>query len=310
MNIYNSQIFSDILPYRENICAVFVTYHPDGRFPERVDLIARQVSHIIIVDNCSNDEAKQMLRSMTESNGNLEIIENIDNLGIATALNQGVRRALELGFAWALTMDQDTWPNENLVETLVNIYDAHPNRKKVKMIGANFIHEGSDKTYLKCNENEFMFIEKEVAITSGSLMSIPAFVEIGPFREDYFIDSVDHEYCLRLRSNGFKVILSCKPLMIHPLGDVKIHRFLWKNLVISNHSPLRRYYINRNRLFLTKEYFWKETVWISYLMLSIVKQWICIILFEDLKMKKLKASLLGLQHGILNRMGKLQENDF
>ena len=51
-----------------------------------------------------------------------EIILNKENLGIATALNIGVRKALENGYEWILTMDQDPEVDYNGIRK-INVLD-------------------------------------------------------------------------------------------------------------------------------------------------------------------------------------------
>jgi rhamnosyltransferase len=292
-------------PGKETVCAIYVTYHPDAKFPERIARIAPQVAYIIIVDNHSNEDALSMLHDLRKS-VNCELIENKENLGIATALNQGARRAIELGYAWALTLDQDSWPEAHLVATLTEIYTAHPHREEVKIIGSNYRSHITNYVFLQCRDAESNFIETETVITSCSIMSLKAFEEVGPFRDDFFIDQVDHEYCLRLRSYGYKVIISCKPLMIHPLGNQTRHKILWKRPVCLNQPPLRRYYMTRNRFVLYKTYIFKEPSWVMGNLDAALKEAILIILFEDQKIKKIMAMLIGIFHAISGGMGRLQ----
>jgi len=295
---------NEVPPHKETICAVYVTYHPDANLPERMGRIARQVGHIVIVDNHSDEEAVHMLRALCQAE-NAELIENKENLGIAAALNQGVTRAIELGYSWALTLDQDSWPEPRLVDALDKIYASHPEREKVKMIGSNYILPATGHMAFEPGSTTPSFIETECVITSGSLMSLKAFEEVGPFREDFFIDQVDDEYCLRLRSYGYKVLISSKPLMIHSCGNVSIRKHLWRE-VCSNHSPLRRYYITRNRLILYRIYACKEPYWVKHSLRTMLGEIRLIILCEDRKIKKLLAILLGILHAILGRMGRIQ----
>jgi rhamnosyltransferase len=296
----------DIAPRRETICAVYVTFHPDGKFPQRMARIAPQVTGIVIVDNHSSKEAVSMLRRLCES-GKVELIENKENLGIATGLNQGARRAIEHGYAWALTLDQDSWPETDLVTTLSEIYATHPDRQKVKMLGSNYRSEATGYIALNCARIPSDFLERETVITSCALMSLQAFEEIGQFRDDFFIDQVDDEYCLRLRAFNYKVILSCKPLMVHLLGNETVHRILWKHPICSNQAPLRRYYIMRNRTVLYRKYFCREPFWAIRSLHAAVREIILIILLEDQKLEKLQAILLGIWHAFLGRMGRLED---
>lgn len=306
MTTLKQERLNGVLPKKGNICAVVVTYHPDAQFPKRVAKIIAQVSQIVIVDNHSSEQARQMLRTLTV-NGKIELIENQFNLGIATALNQGVKRAIEMGYAWALILDQDSWPWPSMVATLAEIYYSHPNKGEVGIIGSNYMDPSTELPALACEDNVAYYLEVKTVITSGALLSLKLFKVIGPFRDDFFIDQVDHEYCLRLRSYGYKVIISCKPLMAHSIGSQTRHKFLWKRQVYcSNHSPLRRYYITRNRLTLYRIYLFKEPRWVFRSFRAMLKETILIVLFEDQKTQKLKAIFLGIWHALIGRMGKLQ----
>jgi rhamnosyltransferase len=292
-------------PRKEAICAIYVTFHPDKKFCERLAQIVPQVDRIIIVDNHSNEKAVEMLRTLcAEVNG--ELIENEQNRGIATALNQGIRRAIELGYPWALTFDQDSCPEQDLVKTLSEIYANHPERGKVKIIGSNYRSPitGNPSLSFK-NITSTSFAERTVVITSGSLMCLAAYREVGPFRDDFFIDLVDHEYCLRIRSRGYKVLISCKALITHALGSESSHRFLWDQ-VCYNHSPLRKYYIIRNCLITCKLYSYREPRWVIRRIGGIFKEVFLVIAFEKEKLKKLQAMLLGVLHAMSGQMGRLQ----
>ena len=61
-------------------------------------------------------------------------------------------------------------------------------------------------------------------ITSGSLLALAVFRRVGPMREDFFIDAVDFQYCLRLRRHGYKVIETLLPTLIHPIGAPTLQR--------------------------------------------------------------------------------------
>jgi rhamnosyltransferase len=295
----------EVLPGKGTICAVFVTYHPDVKFPERLAQIVPQVAHIVIVDNGSDDEAVRTLRLLCEFvNG--ELIANGENLGIATALNQGARRAIERGYAWALMLDQDSWPEADLVTTLSEIYRTHPDRQKVQMLGSNYRSAATGYIALDCNNIPSNFVERKAVITSGSLLSLEAFKEIGQFRDDFFIDQVDDEYCLRLRAHGYTVIISCKPLIVHSLGSETRHKFLWKRPVCSNQPPLRKYYVTRNRIILYREYFFKEREWAIQSLRSMFREILLIFLYEDQKIAKLRAIALGVWHAFTGNMGRLE----
>ena len=97
-------------PQRDTICAVIVTYNPDAALPDRLGMIVEQVGSVVIVDNGSEPPALDMLRSLPPRE-NTQLIFNDENIGLASALNQGVERAREVGADWVLLLDHDTEPH-------------------------------------------------------------------------------------------------------------------------------------------------------------------------------------------------------
>ena len=60
-------------------------------------------------------------------------------------------------------------------------------------------------------------------------------------REDFFIDALDIEWCLRAKSLGYEVAMTNKAMMKHSIGEEA-------NNKIEGHSPFREFYICRNSI--------------------------------------------------------------
>jgi rhamnosyltransferase len=281
-----------------DICAVVVTYHPDPDFPGRVAIIAEQVGRVVIVDNGSDSLAVEMLYRISLQ-PNIHLILNHDNLGIATALNQGVRCAKHGGYAWALTFDQDTVAEAKMVDTLLGVYASFDQKSKLAVLGSNYWTENGRKPPFPEEINQYAWTEEIDVITSGSFISIAAFEVIGSFRDIFFIDRVDTEYCLRARSKGFKIILTQMPIMRHSIGASSTHRLLCKRTGTTNHSPLRRYYYARNLFILAREYWRAEPVWVRSRLYAWAKAIVLLCLFESDRLTKLKSIAAGVFDGLM-----------
>lgn len=297
-------------PCSENICAIIVTYFPDYKFTERLERIRRQVRHTIIVDN--TPEEKHSVSSLQFSDSSTEVISNNDNLGVGEALNQGMTRALELGYPWTITFDQDTWIHDNLLSTLIGIYEQQPAPERVGIIGSNFVDENLHVSPFKSKEQQSSFAEVKTVITSGSLTSTASFLAVGPFRSDFFIDFIDHEYCLRLQKFGYKVLVSTVPTMVHALGDATAFQVgagaTKLSLVLSNRPPLRRYYMTRNSIQLAKMYFRCEPSAVLRMLASILGFALLKIPFEKAgRLKKCFAVFYGAFDGLRSKSGKADE---
>ena len=279
---------------------MIVTYNPDDSFVARFQHLATQVGNVIVVDNHSADAAVCMLTEAIATL-NLTLIANSENLGIASALNIGLERATAAGFEWVLLLDQDTLPALDMVEILREAYDQFPDKHRLAVIGSNFKNPRTGQTrYSPEVTDGCCWREMEAVITSGSLVSICAFQEIGAYRSEYFIDCVDFEYCLRARSKGFKVIIAKKAGMWHAIGESTPRRLLWKTVHPTRYSPVRRYYMMRNNIALAKEYLYQEPRWTLRTLNSVLKSLLVLCVFEDQKWAKIKIATMGLLDGLLS----------
>lgn len=292
------------IPTPPSIAAVVVTFHPDGNFPARLARVRTQVNHVIVVDNGSDASARGMLETLSREGG-IELIANAENLGVAHALNQGAARAAAGGYPWLLTLDQDTALHEDAVVKIAAALAACPFADHVGVAAANFMVECFGRPFA-VDHGAAPFIETASAITSGSLLRLAAYCAAGPFRNDYFIDFIDNEYCLRLRGHGWRVIHTRAPAMDHAIGAPRRYRLFWMRPVSSNHSALRRYYITRNRLWTNVRYFRAEPRAVVADYYRILGEMFLFTMFEDRKAAKLWATLHGAWHAILGRGGKLQ----
>ncbi len=291
---------------KEQTCAVIVTYHPDGGLPRRVAGIAQQVGAVVIVDNHSSDEARRMLRDLCAGSPNVDLIANRENRGVAAALNQGIEWARARGYAWALTLDQDTIPMDSLVPTLAAVYEEARATKRIAVIGSNYVDGdpgGEGARWRAGDDDGRTWIETATVLTSGSALSLSAFEVVGPFREELFIDHVDHEYCLRARASGFSVILARNPVMTLSIGAATNHRLLWKEFRTANHPAQRWYFSSRNLTVLVRQYWRREFRWALAAAVWHLKTTFVMALFEEERLAKLREAATGLWDGLRRRLG-------
>lgn len=291
---------------KDTISAVVVAHNPDGGFPRRVVQLHEQVACVVLVDNGSQARVAEQIEALKSPE--IVVIRNAQNLGVATALNQGVMRARERGAEYVLLLDQDTVPAGNMVAELVAIYRCSQSGRTVGLVGSNYRDVNTGREGFRGSRGcATPYTEPTTVITSGTLLSIDAYNHVGPFRDDLFIDQVDHEYCLRLRSRGHRVLMSRAPLMDHSIGRGRLVGLLGKALVCLNEPPLRKYYATRNRLILFRTYMFREPRWTLIEIARVYKEIVLIILFEEAKLRKLTAIVLGIWHFLKGRTGPLSE---
>ncbi len=289
---------------KKSILAIVVTYHPDNSFAERFEHLAGQVGGVLIVDNNSGPAAVSMLREAA-ARLDMDLILNSENVGLGAALNMGVAHAVANGYRWALLFDQDTVPGSHIVEGLCQAYDDFPRKDRLAIIGSNYSEPDTGKLrFSPLATDGRSWKERRVVITSGSLLSLPAYQVLGPFRDEYFVDCVDLEYCLRARSRGFRVIATSKSLMIHDVGEPTRHRLPWQQIDVSNHNRLRRYYMVRNNIDLARKYVLREPAWVLASLWTRFKSMILLCMFEDDKLAKVRYSAMGLFDGLRSKFDR------
>jgi len=294
---------ADDLTNGQDVCAVAVTYHPDAKFPMRVERILGEVAALVIVDNGSDDAELRMLRDLA-ANSLITLISNGENLGIARALNIGIGRAIALGFKWALLLDQDTWVDDDMVQTLIAAGAAHPDRDRLGVIGSGYRNANDPLQEQKDETVDDNWEEVASVITSGSLLPLKAHAAIGAFREEFFIDHVDTEYCLRARAMGYRVIRTRKPIMSHAIGAISRHEVLWMKKWTFNHAADRRYYFARNDTVLLREFgHYGMGLWALKSFGRCVRLCKRIALYEQKKTTKIIAVAQGWWDGVRGHMG-------
>lgn len=289
----------------ENVCGVIVTYNPDCSITDNVLALLPQVAMVFVVDNGSSESSLAYLSEL-HTFDNVTLIRNGANLGIAAAFNIGVRKAGEAGCRWVATFDQDSRVPAGFIALLLATLEQCPFKDQVALIAPLLQDPVTGLSGSHGSKGERVpFEEVPVTISSGCLLRYEAFERAGLFDEALFIDYVDHEYCLRLRSAGFRLIESKSAVLEHRIGATTRHAILGMPVKVTNHLPLRRYYMTRNRLLLYWRYGRHFPVWAVNDCFCMLKELVGIVLFEEQKMEKLAMMLLGFVHCLTGRRGQL-----
>ncbi len=129
----------------DRVCAVVTTFFPDAGFPERLERIAAQLSRVIVVDNCTTGEIVVNLERALGVKENILCIRNHENLGVATARNQGICQVLaeERDCDWIVTFDQNSLQAGDMVERMLTIWKSQPYPEKLMVAGPRTVFFGS-----------------------------------------------------------------------------------------------------------------------------------------------------------------------
>jgi rhamnosyltransferase len=283
-----------------DVCAVIVTFHPDDDVFANVERITQQVDEVLVVDNGSTPAELASLYNSASRLG-FSIIANGDNLGIATALNAGIRWAEQQGFCWIIFFDQDSTVTDGFIDSMMTAAVRHVPWNKMALFYPKYVDRRSGKE-LKISHHESSF--GGLARTSGSLIPMHIFRLAGHFVDEMFIDQVDYEFCFRLKRLGYHSALCPDASLVHSLGEWRQHKVLGLTFTSTHHSALRKYYLSRNRVWMVRHYWRLAPAWCARTLTAIVKDSLKILALEDQPWEKLKNVIRGVMDGLIGRMGR------
>lgn len=278
----------------KKIVAGIVLYNPDlERLKMNIEAIECNefVHQIVVVDNHSDNvaEAEQLLATHTQ----IHLIRNTKNVGIARALNQIAQYATEKGATWVLTLDQDSVVPENLIGEYLN----YTNLSNVGIIACRIVDMNYGQMHTSRTEG-WEYIEQ--CITSGSLLNLTAWKQVGGFCEELFIDGVDFDFCIRLRQKEYKVLRTNNTYLTHEIGHGRSVKIAGRKALVLNHTARRLYYIARNYLYIGITH-GEKVKWSK----EVMKRMLLVTLYEKDKLSKLRHMLRGIKHALKGELGEM-----
>lgn len=288
-------------PPNNRVCAVIVTFRPRTEDLGNLALVRPQVEDLVVVDNGSSGEELLSLRAASRLL-NFALIENGQNLGIAAALNIGVKWAESNDSEWVALFDQDSAVTGGFMQHMLADYRHFAGQRNILLLVPRYKDPQTGvERVCPMDEDGGPF----VTITSGSFLPVGAFSKCGYFKEELFIYTVDDEYSLRLRSSGYSIAVSPHAILLHASGVPSYYRLFGKQwFQTTNYRPGVRYYISRNRVWMTLMYGARYPRYVRGALRSSIIDFFKLAIAEEYRWTKVKMILLGFRDGLLGRMGK------
>jgi len=289
-------MFNRINGRYSDIAGLIVLYNPDQNIIGNIQSYINQLSMFYVVDNSEvyNNKIIETIKSFSIS----KYIFNGENLGIAKALNIGAEEAIKDGFKFLFTFDQDSKATPGMIETMISFL-AENDSSSIGILSPFQDNKG----YKKPPSNKITKVSN--IATSGNLLNLEAYKQVGPFLDELFIDYVDVEYCLRLNDSGFKVIRLNTAILLHNLGNIIKRRFLFRKVAVTNHSPLRLYYRTRNRFYVLRKYKYKFPLFSIHNFFRLFMETLKVACFERERIEKIRMMIKGYSHYKKNNFGRL-----
>lgn len=283
----------------KKVVAVVVTYNRKVLLEECIKALKNQTSKldIFIIDNFSTDGTEEMVKKYVDKN--LKYYNTGANLGGAGGFNYGMKKAYEGKYDYCWIMDDDTIPNKDSLETMID---------KAKEIKDNFsflssvalwkdgslcsmnvqkVSSNAIENYKSLNHN---LVQIDYASFVSCFINMKYIKEIGYPITDFFIYGDDMEYTMRLSTKAPGYLNPCS-IVTHKMGsNVGI------NIIDIEKERLGRYFYNfRNLCYIYKKYNQKEyrihKLKAHYLVLKILFK------AKDAKLKRISVIKKGMRAG-------------
>jgi rhamnosyltransferase len=225
--------------------AVIVAYYPDLALLHRViESVSAMVCEVVLVVNDLGDWPTSFGKSVF-------VYTPARNIGLAAAYNYGAEFARERGSTHLLLLDQDSVPSTGMVAKLLEPYSIHA---RVGAVGplwkdprtgeiAGFSVRYGEQKIPASDE----VLKVEFLISSGSLISLAAISEVGPFDNSLFIEHVDTDWALRAQAKGFALYGVGAAALEHTIGDAVL-ALPGSGRRVFAYPPERTYYLVRNSM--------------------------------------------------------------
>lgn len=235
------------------VTVVIPTLAADDRLHECLEGLDRQTHRefeVVVVDNSGKGLARQVALGPV-----VRVIENTRNVGFGGAINQAMRVSHT---AFVATLNDDAVPSprwlERLLAALDGRTDAGMGASQVRFYGEDCLDsagmlvcgDGSSRQRGHGRPPDDFPVTEEVLFPSGSaaLYRRRMLDEIGGFDEGFFLYCEDTDLGLRARWAGWKCLYVPEAVVEHRYSHST-----------GRASPLKAYYVERNRLFVLAKNF-------------------------------------------------------
>jgi len=279
------------------IAVVIVTFNRCNELVKTISAIQNQgiiENDIIVINNNSTDNTKNILDSNYKNIQSIHLNENIASAG---GFSKGMQTAYEKGYDWVWLFNDDSRPVEGSLKSML----AHLNSDKIQ-IGLLKIankDENNKAVLLYWNgvrkpvsvdvSNEI--VQTDLITFDGCIISKKTIEKIGYCDPLYFMGTYEFDYCLKAKDAGIGVYTL-------PNGLIEDGKLGGKN----GTPPWRQYYNTRNHLWLALNR--KSFVIFKGWLIREIKYTLSIILSGDKKIIRLVFKLRAIRDALLNRRGK------
>jgi len=204
---------------------------------------------LIVVDNHSSEDPTAALKMI---NPEVIVLRTEKNLGFSGGNNVGIRAAKG---DYLFIINNDTEFTPGLIEGLLEVFEKHPDAGVVSPKFHYYFDKGTIEYagyesvniftgrngMIGCREKDKgqydVLSETNYAHGGAMMVSRDVIEKVGGLHEDFFLYYEEFDWCNQIKRAGFKIYYQPKSLIYHK-----------ESMTTGKESPLKTYYITRNRI--------------------------------------------------------------
>lgn len=194
---------------KHNVCVLIPTYNNAKTLRRVLDGVLLFTQHIIVVNDGATDETSSILSEYNQ----LNIISLPQNKGKGNALKIGFRRALELGYDYALTIDSDGQHYPDDIPVFINELEKH--NTPILLVGSRNMNQDSipKKSSFGHKFSNFWF-HFETGVQLTDTQSGYRLYPLKHLPKKYFSEKFEFEIEILVRTSWKGVLLKNVPIKV------------------------------------------------------------------------------------------------
>lgn len=229
------------------ICAVIVLYKPKENELENILTYIDNVDKCLIIDNSEIDNTAMIEKVLFRYLKKIDYQLEEKNIGLCAALNKGLWYASLHKYDWILTMNSDS----SFANDIITVYKKYLASHSIDNILLLAPQYNFDRHHVKPKD---YYKDVTWVMMSGNMVSVSNAIKIGTYKEEFFVDGLDCEFCLRGKKNGLRIIECGNAILNHMPAETKILKIFGFNFKYGIASPLRYYYQSRSTWWIFRKY--------------------------------------------------------
>ena len=188
------------------LLALVTLYYPPAHITDNLLTYAEDVDGLFVWDNTPGGSNYQFPEAISHK---IVRLRQGENTGIGKALNAAAMFALDNGYTYLLTMDQDSAFTASTFKDYIRIINNDKDSSHFAYIP--LINASGTDSNAPLKEAQGMII-------SGSIFPLRTIQKVGLYLDKFVMDAIDTEYFLRIRRHTGKVMLVPAANLKHELG--------------------------------------------------------------------------------------------